>query len=110
MKPSQDLPLTTLKDGCRLACRLTPKASRNAVDGLYVASDGAVSVAARVTAVPQKGKANKALIKLLAKETGLAPRTMSVIAGGQSRNKMILVEGEPLALEKNLTTWLVSIS
>jgi hypothetical protein len=68
-----------------------------------------VSEAARVTAVPDKGKANKALLKLLAAQTGLAYSAMSVIAGGQSRNKMVLIEGEPQELEKFLTSWLASL-
>lgn len=104
------LPLRSTAEGVRVACRLTPKSSRNAVDGLHVAADGAVSVKVRVTAAPEKGKANKALIKLLARETGLAPSTMSVIAGAQSRNKMILIAGEPQMLEETLTAWLRTFS
>lgn len=100
------MPLRPDKDGMRIACRVTPKSSRNAVAGLYVASDGKVALKVRVTAAPENGKANKALIKVLGKETGLAPSTMRVIAGEQSRNKMILIEGEPKRLEEKLTAWL----
>lgn len=101
-------PLGPVAGGVRLACRLTPKSSRSAIDGLHIAADGAVALKARVTAAPEKGKANKALIKLLARETGLAPSTMAVIAGAQSRNKMILFKGEPQHLEKILAAWLES--
>ena len=101
-----NLPFTPVENGGRLACRLTPKSSRNAIDGFYTGADGRLSLKARVTAAPEKGKANKALIKLLGEETGLAPSTMSVISGGQSRNKLILIEGEPSALEETLTAWL----
>ncbi len=102
------LPLAIVANGVRLACRITPKSSRSSIDGLHVAADGAVSLKARVTAAPEKGKANRALIKLLARETGLASSTMAVIAGAQSRNKMILIEGEPQHLEKILAAWLES--
>lgn len=101
-----NLPLTPVKNGYRIACRVTPKSSRNGVDGLYTGADGRLSLKVRVTAAPEKGKANAALIKLLAKETGLAPSTMSVISGEQSRNKLILIEGEPSKLEVTLTAWL----
>ena len=104
------MPLRRDPQGVRLACRVTPKSSRNAIDGLHVASDGKVALKARVTAAPEKGKANKALIKLLGKETGLAPSTMCVIAGEQSRNKTILIEGEPQKLEAALTAWLKTIT
>lgn len=99
-------PLTRAGNGCRLACRVTPKTSRNAIDGIHTGADGRLSLKARVTAAPEEGKANKALIKLLGKETGLARSTMSVISGGQSRNKILLIEGEPSQLEETLTAWL----
>ena len=50
-----------------LAVRVTPKASRNEVTGLYRAADGAVSLSVKVTAAPDKGQANAAVIKVLAK-------------------------------------------
>ena len=96
------MPLTSDPAGARLACRVTPKSSRNAVDGLYVAADDKVWVKARVTAAPEKGKANKALIKLIATETGLAPSTMSVISGAHARTKVILIKGEQASLMANL--------
>ena len=104
------MPLRPDQNGLQIACRVTPKSSRNAVDGLHVASDGKISLKVRVTAAPEKGKANKALIKLLGKETGLAPSTMRVISGEQSRNKMILIEGEPHRLEETLTAWLEQLN
>ena len=44
-----------------LAVRVTPKASRNEVTGLYTAADGTVSLSVNVTAAPDKGKANRRL-------------------------------------------------
>lgn len=101
-----NLALTRVESGCRIACRVTPKSSRSSIDGFFTGADGRLWLKARVTAAPEKGKANKALIKLLAKETGLARSTMSVISGQQSRNKLILIKGEPSTLEETLTAWL----
>ena len=61
---------------------------------------------AYVRAVPEKGKANKALIKLLARQTGLARSAMTVIAGAHSRTKVILIEGEPGEISSVLGSWL----
>ena len=45
--------------------RLTPRASKDGIDGLKEIADGAC-VQARVRAVPEDGKANAALLELLA--------------------------------------------
>jgi uncharacterized protein (TIGR00251 family) len=50
-----------------LAIRLTPRAAREKIGGLFTDSDGRRWLQASVTAPPDKGKANAALIALLAK-------------------------------------------
>ena len=47
-----------------------------------------------VTSVPEDGKANKAVIKLLAKEFGVAKSKFEIISGETSRDKMVKVEAE----------------
>ena len=54
----------------RFHLRLTPKASRNAVGGVVEDAEGGKAIKAGVTAVPEKGKANAALVKMRAKPTG----------------------------------------
>jgi uncharacterized protein YggU (UPF0235/DUF167 family) len=51
-----------------------------------------------VRAVPEKGAANAALEKLLAKALGLPASTVSVVAGGTSRLKTVRVPGDPASL------------
>ncbi|MBI1180816.1 MAG: DUF167 domain-containing protein [Alphaproteobacteria bacterium] len=82
-------------DGLVIPVRLTPKASRNVVEGVRRDAAGAEALAARVTAVPEKGKANRALEKLLAKALGVAAGRVSVVAGAASRDKEVLVRGDP---------------
>ena len=60
--------------------------------------DGRAALAARVRAVPEKGKANKALIQLLAKAAGVAPSSVSLISGDTSRVKVLQVVGDPRRL------------
>ena len=47
----------------------------------------------RVRARPVEGEANDALIRLLAKALGVAKSAVSIQRGGQSRTKMVGVEG-----------------
>ena len=63
-------PFKPVADGVRVAVRLTPKASRNAIAGIADAGQGEAVLKVMVTSVPEAGKANEALIKLLAKEWG----------------------------------------
>ena len=65
-------PFKPVADGVRVAVRLTPKASRNAIAGIAESGQGEAVLKVMVTAVPEAGKANEALIKLLAKEWGVA--------------------------------------
>ena len=50
-------------------------------------------LAVRVRAAPVEGEANAALEKLLAKVLGAPPRSVKVVRGGQSRLKVVEVEG-----------------
>lgn len=82
-------------DGVDLFVRLTPKSSSDALEGLAEAADGSVHLKARVRAVPEKGAANAALEKLLAKALG---RPVSIVAGGTSRLKTVRIAGDPASL------------
>ncbi len=50
---------------------------------------------ARVTAVPEKGKANKALIALVAKSLGIAKSSIDLVSGDTSRKKILRIDGDP---------------
>ena len=82
-----------------LAVRVTPKASRNEVTGLYTAADGAVSLSVKVTAAPDKGKANAAVTNLLAKRLGVAKSTLTLVKGETDRNKIFQISGNSEAVE-----------
>lgn len=89
--------------------RLTPKAARDRVAGLAAEADGGVVLKVAVTAVPENGKANAALIKLLAKEWKLAKTTITVVAGATDRRKTLLVAGDPDRLMTLLQDWMARI-
>lgn len=77
--------------GCRLLVRLTPKSSRDAVEGIERLADGRAFLKARVRAVPEKGKANAALVKLLAAVLEIPTSSIEIGAGATSRLKTVHV-------------------
>ena len=56
----------TDRDGIVLSVRLTPRAQRDAVDGVGTLSDGREVALVRVRALPEDSAANQALVALLA--------------------------------------------
>lgn len=83
-------PLPDLSDlagpGTRLAVRVTPRAARN-----RIAREGD-TVKVWVTTVPEDGKANAAVQKLLAKALGIPKSRLSLDAGATARDKVFLIE------------------
>ena len=90
--------------GVLLTVRLTPKSSRDAISGLETRSDGQCVLKARVRAAPEDGKANAALIRLLAQALGVAPAAVELVSGARGRTKRLRVEGDPGELEARLET------
>jgi len=88
--------------GLELFVRLTPKSSRDAVEGVETASDGRAHLKARVRAVPEKGKANQALVKLIASTLGVPARDVEIVSGDTARLKTVRVSGDPESLEESV--------
>lgn len=91
-----------VKKGVLLDIRLSPNASANRIGALEKAGDGKERLKISVTAIPEKGKANKALIKFLAKELGFPQRDIELAAGQTDRNKTVLITGEVEAVLSKL--------
>jgi uncharacterized protein (TIGR00251 family) len=72
----------------KIDAKVAPSASKNNVS---IDADGTLRI--RVTAPPDKGKANKAVEKLLAKTLGLPKSAISIAAGHASRKKTIAIRG-----------------
>lgn len=101
MAQNSELPARPSAKGLTLQVRLTPKSSADEVMGVEETAGG-LALKARVRAVPDKGKANDALIKLLAGWLGWPQSRLSLHSGGKSRIKQVFVEGDPAALEAKL--------
>lgn len=84
-----------MADSFTIAVHVTPRASRDEVLGVRLLDEGAREVEVRVTAAPDKGAANKAVCKLLAKELGVPKTQVCVKRGESSRHKLIEVPSSP---------------
>ena len=80
--------------GILLFIKLTPNARTDEVQGRSDGFDGPV-IAAKVSAIPDKEKANKALIALISKWLGIAKSNISLKSGSKSRLKTLAISGEP---------------
>ena len=85
--------------------RLTPKGGRDAVEGWEAASDGSEHLKARVSAPPEDGKANAALLALLAKALGVPKSAIQIVAGESARLKTIAIRSTSPELAARLSTW-----
>ncbi|MGB8843872.1 MAG: DUF167 domain-containing protein [Aliidongia sp.] len=92
--------------GITLALRLRPAASRTAILGRSILADGAEIVIAAVSAPPEGGKANAAVIALLAKLWRRPKTSLTIVAGAAARNKVLHIAGLPETLMTEMRRWL----
>lgn len=78
----------------KLRVRVTPRASSERIK-IETLPDGERLVRVYVTVVAEDGKANKAVIALLAKTLGLPPSALKIAQGLTSRDKLIEINYKP---------------
>ena len=88
--------------GGRLAVRLTPRARVRRIEGVVRDADGRPALKVAVDAPPVDGKANAALIALVASSLGVAKSAVSLAAGASGRRKLLMVEGDLATLRDRL--------
>ncbi|PWE27266.1 DUF167 domain-containing protein [Pararhodobacter marinus] len=76
------------KPGARIAVRATPRAKQ---DGIEKGAEGE-PLKIRVTAPADKGRANAAVTKLLAKALGVAPSRLTLLRGETARDKLFQLD------------------
>jgi len=76
-----------------LPVRLTPGSASDRIDGWDVDAEGRPVLKVRVRARPVEGEANEALVKLIAKAIGVPKYAVAIQRGGQSRTKILMIEG-----------------
>lgn len=74
-------------EGVVIKVKVTPNSSRNAV------LDTPDLLTVKLTSPPVEGKANKELLRFLAKTMHVAPSSITIVRGHSSREKTLLVSG-----------------
>ena len=69
---------------------------------IAAAAEGKRVIKASVTAPPEAGRANEALLVLLAEAWRVPRRDLTIVAGLASRHKMVRVAGDPQQLAGKL--------
>ncbi len=84
----------------RLRLRVAPGASASGVVGRH-----GESWKIRVAAAPERGKANEAVLALLAETLAVPRANVTLVSGGGSRDKLVELTGiEPDEIERRLAT------
>lgn len=96
------MPIVRTEGGVRLAVRVTPRAPANRLQGVVDMSGRGRRLKAQVTAAPEAGKANAALIRLLAKTFKCPKTALEIISGTSDRNKVVAISGDPDILERTI--------
>jgi uncharacterized protein (TIGR00251 family) len=102
------LPLEAAPGGVRIHIRLQPRARRQGIEGVVADSEGRVHLKVAVTAPPEEGKANAALIALLGKTWKLPKSAFEIVGGATDRRKTLLLRGDSASLLAALTARLES--
>jgi uncharacterized protein (TIGR00251 family) len=96
--------------GCVIVrVRVSPKSSKDTIDGVEPTADGP-AFKVRVRAVPADGEANEAVERQLADWLGVPRRSVSVASGHRSRVKSLQIMGDTTSLETRLADRLASLS
>ena len=88
------LPYRIDADGLTLHLRVTPNAGVDRIEGVERRDDGSAVLRVRVKAVPDKGKANAAVIALNATALGVPKSAISLISGDTARLKTLHISGD----------------
>jgi len=83
------------RGGLLLSLRVTPNAGADRIEGIERRDDGTAVLRVRVTAVPDKGKANAAVIALLAMALGVPKSSIALVSGETARLKTVRIDGDP---------------
>jgi uncharacterized protein (TIGR00251 family) len=83
-----DSVIRDIDGGVVFTAKVVPGSSRTAFCGLL---DGMIKV--KVSAAPEKGKANKCLIAFLAKELGVKKSAVTIVSGAGNPVKQVRVAG-----------------
>jgi uncharacterized protein (TIGR00251 family) len=97
-----ETPFKVVPEGLEVQICVIPNASRDSIGDVVADAQGNGALKLAVTAVPEKGKANTAVIKLLAKSWRLRKTDCQVIRGQTERYKTLFILGDGKNLKATL--------
>lgn len=80
--------ITQANGGCLLSVWVKPKCGRNEIQGAHA---GCLRIA--VSAAPERGKANEAVVELLSRKLGISKSRISIARGQTNPRKLVRIEG-----------------
>jgi len=90
--------ITRAEGGTAFAVTVVPRAKRNEIVGRH-----GEAIKIRIAAPAEKGKANRALLRFLARKLGVKQSQLEIVAGDTSRKKLVSVIGlTPQEVEEKL--------
>lgn len=102
------MPLRPVSGGVTVRVRVTPRGGADRIDGPGADASGTPFLRVRVSAVAEKGRANDAMLKMLARAWRVPRSTLSVISGETGRTKLVSVSGDTDRLMADLGAWLAA--
>jgi uncharacterized protein len=96
-------PITLSREGVRVAIRLLPRAKTDRLLNVVTMPEGRHAIKASVTAPPQEGRANEALLQLLSRAWRLPRASLAMVTGAFTRNKTVSIAGDPRQLFTELS-------
>ena len=100
--PVARTPVSRAKDGVTVAVRVSPRARSSRIDGTVADADGRYALKVAVTSVPEGGKANAAVIALLAKSWRVPKSSITIQSGAAAQRKILRIEGDAGALQQRI--------
>lgn len=84
--------------GLLLSVRATPNAARDMIEGPWRDSSGQSWLSIRVRQPPDAGRANTAVVELLAQQLAVRKRDIRLVSGATARLKRFHLDGDSKAL------------
>ena len=94
--------LSANADGARVALKVCAPARHQGVLGVELDAGGQSRLAVAVSAPPEGGRANAAVVRVLTGRWRLAQSAIAVVSGARARRKVVHVRGSPAALVAKL--------
>ena len=99
---NKKMPFKTTTSGLTINIRLSPNAQKNKILGTHEIENNKKALKVAINAIPEDGKANKALITFLAKTWKIPKSSISLISGHTNKNKILFIEGDGETLKNKI--------